>query len=115
MRARCTGSAPRRSAAVPEARSLRDLDDEFAQLVAGREPAEGVRCMVERHHRVDTRPQLARGGELHDGREFRTAPHGGAKQGPLVPVEPAYVERDMWPGGGAAGDEPPAAPQGTQR
>src|SRR2546430_17729656 len=106
----CLLALPRRAHA-----SGIDFHHDLSQLVPALQPLERGTRLAEREHAVYDRTQLARAQQAHNLAVLRVVSHGRAHDGPLVPEQPAQVERNLGTGRGPARHESSAPAEGAQR
>src|SRR2546426_10011885 len=81
------------------------------ELFAPLQPLERRARLSEREHPIDGRSQLARAEYAHDLAILGVVSHGGPHKAPLIPEQPADVERDLGPRRPTAAHEAPSAPE----
>src|SRR6266576_4068822 len=92
-----------------------DFHHDLPQLLPPFQPLERGTRLAEREHAVHDRTQLARAQQAYDLAVLRIVSHGRAHDVPLVPEQPAQVERNLGTGRGPARQESPAPAEGAQR
>src|SRR5260370_29560799 len=96
-------------------RSRGQLERDLAKLLPRRQPRQRRWAVGEGKHAIQDGAQLSRGEHARDLPVVGVAPHGRAEQAPLMPEEPAHVQRDLPPPPGAPAHEPPPPPARSQR
>src|SRR5437870_386442 len=95
----------------PQPSGRRDRKPNLPHLVAPPQPLERCAPLREREHPPDGRSQLARAEYAHDLAILGVVSHGGPHKAPLIPEQPADVERDLGPRRPTAAHEAPSAPE----
>src|SRR2546422_1521873 len=88
-----------------------DRNRNLPELFAPLQPLERRARLSEREHPINGRSQLARAEYAHDLAILGVVSHGGPHEAPLIPEQPADVERDPGPRRPTAAHEAPSAPE----